>query len=437
MIRDKCVGKSGVKVFCWLLPERSHLLMRHRLLSAALMLLFCVFSSLAQPVTTGDSATVSDKLRMAEDLLNQSRAEEAVATFRAALDLAANRPTELRNARFAFARALSRINRYEEAIEQYQLLLRDSNDRDPIVYFNLGNLQTRLGQNEKAVESYRKAIEQRYGRYARAWNNLGIVLVRLGRYDEAREAYLKAIAEERGVFADARYNLAQLYWQQGDVKNAEAEISSALRLSPDNEDIKKLAEQIRYGGATGNSTAAVIVARSAVKSKDDANNPRLVVVSDEIFKFLQQARSARDRGEYAQSLTLYQSAMKSDKPVMAIEYEMAEVLLRAEKAVEAEAAFRHVIAEAGDRFPMAYLQAGNAMLKQQKFGAAVVMLRQALARVGDKPEIYIALSEALTKTDDIDGAVAILEKLSRLESASTENKAWSQRRIAELQTHKK
>lgn len=437
MIRDKCVGKSGVKVFCWLLPKRSHLLTQHILFSAALTLLLFTTASLAQSVTAGDSATVSDKLRTAEDLLNQSRTEEAVATFRAALDLAANRPTELRNARFAFARALSRINRHEEAIEQYQMLLRDSSDRDPIIYFNLGNLQTRLGQNEKAVESYRKAIEQRYGRYARASNNLGIVLVRLGRYDEAREAYLKAIAEERGVFADARYNLAQLYWQQGDVKNAEAEISSALRLSPDNEDIKKLAEQIRYGGATGNSTAEVIVARSAVKSKDDANNPRLVVVSDEVFKSLQQARSARDRGEYAQSLTLYQSAMKSDKPVMAIEYEMADVLLRAEKAVEAESAFRHVIAEAGDRFPMAYLHAGNAMMKQQKFGAAVVMLRQALIRVGDKPEIYKALSEALTNTDDLEGAVAVLEKLSRLESASTEDKAWSQHRITELQARKK
>jgi thioredoxin-like negative regulator of GroEL len=86
---------------------------------------------------------------------------------------------------------------------------------------------------------------------------------------------------------------------------------------------------------------------------------------------------------------------------------------------------------------MAYLHAGNAMMKQQKFGAAVVMLRQALIRVGDKPEIYKALSEALTNTDDLEGAVAVLEKLSRLESASTEDKAWSQHRITELQARKK
>ncbi|HZS05736.1 MAG TPA: tetratricopeptide repeat protein [Blastocatellia bacterium] len=369
---------------------------------------------------------------------NQQTEGAALAELRRAVETAAGQPAKLRVARFAYAQALSQAGRDDEAAAQYETIIRENNGRDPIAYYNLGNAWARAGQNQKAAEAYARAVEQRAGHYARAHNNLGIVLARLGRVDEAREAYLKAIAEEKGSFADAHHNVALLYWQQGDLKRAEDEVTAALRINPRHEEARLLSEQLKFNHNSESNESEIIVA-AGVKA-NPANSKPVVTVSADTFKLLQQARTVRDRGDLVRAATVYQSAIQGEgNAVPAIEWELADIWMRLDKSREAEEAYRRVIAQAGDRYPMAYYNAGRAMMKQQKYGAAVVMLRQALARVGEAPYIYLALSESLERLDEFEGAIQALEKYNQVRPAKGEDREerdWYASRLASLNKKK-
>ncbi|HWQ32877.1 MAG TPA: tetratricopeptide repeat protein [Blastocatellia bacterium] len=342
----------------------------------------------------------------------QSNGDAELAELRRAVEAAAGQTAKLRAARFAYAQALSQAGRDEEAAAQYREVIRENGGRDPIACYNLGNVYARARRNEQAAEAYTEAIRQRFGHYSRAQNNLGLMLVRLGRFAEAREAFQKAIAEERGGFADAHYNLAQLYAQQEDLKAARAETAAALRLDPQHEDARLLAEQLRFDLSTDRNESETVIAAGA---KPAAASPvRIVKVTPETFHLLAEARTARARSDYNRAVTLYQSALRTEgASVPAIEWELAAILMRLDQAREAEEAYRRLIAEAGDRYPMAYYYAGRAMMKQQKFGAAAVMLRQALARVGEAPYIYLALADSLEHLEDYEGAIQTLEKYNQ------------------------
>lgn len=410
--------------------------------------LCCLSLSVAQaqsPATTPSASTPESTVndRVGGQLPHQPDAGATSLTLlEQAVTKAAGQPVRLRTARHAYAKALSAAGRHEEAAAQYEAMIRESDQREPAVYYNLGNAYMRAGKNEQAAEAYGRAIEQRYGHYARAHNNLGIVLVRLGRWQEAAAAYQKAIVQEHGAFADAHYNLAMLYRQQGDSKRAVEELKITLRLNPQHQDARLLAEQLRFDPSAGRSGETV----SLTGSKNNPSAGPEVAVKSETFRLLQQARKAGKQQDPTRAVTLYQAALREEgTTVPAIEWELAETHVRLDNAPEAEAAYRRIIAQAGDRYPMAYYYVGRVMMKQEKYGAAAVMLRQALSRVGDAPYIWLALSESLEHIDDFAGAIEALQKYrqARLRLARTtddpqdsETQAWYLNKLAVLNEKK-
>ena len=401
---------------------------------------------------SGRGNKVADRLRAAEGLINESRLDEALAEYRRAIEIAAGRPSELRAARFAYAQALAKLGRETEAAAQYQSSIRESGGRDPIAYFNLGNAYARAGQNQEAVDAYRHAIEQRFGHYARAQNNLGLVLVRLGRYDEARTAYLRAIAEEHGHYADAHYNLAQLCVYTGDRKQASDHLAFTLRLDPSHEDAAILMAQLAENhdperndvesvtAASAPSTMTRKAMPAATAPKANTTTGPTVAISPAAFKLLQQARSARDTGDLGRAAALYQSSLRTEGTFVApIEWELASVWTRLDNTREAAEVYRRIIARVGDRYPMAYYNLGRLMMKDGKYAGAAVMLRQALARVGEQPYIYLALSESLERSGDIDGAIQALLKFGESRpkvSEEQEEPDWYARKLASLREQK-
>lgn len=438
----------------------------------------------------------SDHLRKAEELMKTGQTEEACGEYQQAIDGAPKRSSEHRAARFAFAGALSKLGRHSEAAAQYQAAIDEGGGRDAVAYFNLGNAYARAGANERAVAAYRQAIEQRYGRYSRARNNLGLVLARLGRLDEAREEYQQAIAEESGHYADAHYNLALLYWRQGDDKSAERHLAQARRDNPNHEDAAILLAQLTAGGrpedanqaetvvsapadttinnaerpvpqgkpserdlaairraATAASTVPPLVAKATANSSlppapkiappqppSVVSNPSSggmsVSVSPAAYRLLLQAREARRGGNLEQATTLYRSALQSaGRDVAPLQWELAEVLMRLDRPSEAAELYRRIIATAGARYPSAYYNLGRAMMGEGKYAGAVVMLRQALARLGEQSYIYLALSEALERSENIAGAVEALNKYAALrekERADEDEREWYTRKLARL-----
>ena len=95
-------------------------------------------------------------------------------------------------------------------------------------YHNLGNLWTRRGDLVQALVLYDRALELRK-RNPYLYYHRGLAQYRLGELDAAEESFKKAIGLER-TYIEPRNLLAQVYYQQGRVEEAEKVRAAVVRL---------------------------------------------------------------------------------------------------------------------------------------------------------------------------------------------------------------
>ncbi len=114
------------------------------------------------------------------------------------------------------ANALSRLGRYEDAVEAYYKSLEikkqaygtEAHPEYAASLHGLANALSRLGRYEDAVEAYYKSLEikkQAYGteahpEYAASLHGLANALYSLGRYEEAVEAYYKSLEIKKQAY---------------------------------------------------------------------------------------------------------------------------------------------------------------------------------------------------------------------------------------------
>ena len=133
-------------------------------------------------------------------------------------------------ARDLLADALSRENRYGEAIEQLQAAL----IRRPEIaklHYHLGIAFEGQGQGEQAIGQYQEALKLNPG-YIEARNNLGMALGRQGLPDEAIQQFQLAL-QLAPDFSDLHYNLGNALARTGRLAEAAEQYQEALKLKPD------------------------------------------------------------------------------------------------------------------------------------------------------------------------------------------------------------
>jgi tetratricopeptide (TPR) repeat protein len=87
---------------------------------------------------------------------------------------------------------LAALQRYDEAVEQYEAAIRLQPDWAPS-HYNLATLLAGMGRVDDAIRHFRQAIALRPG-HSESHNNLGAVLVASGQVDEAVEQFRRAVA---------------------------------------------------------------------------------------------------------------------------------------------------------------------------------------------------------------------------------------------------
>ena len=121
----------------------------------------------------------------------------------------------------------TRLGDLDAAAAAYRTAIETDPESDA-AYHNLGNLQMREGDLGAALASYDKALELRrrnpYLHYHR-----GLVQYRLDELDAAEESFKKAIELERD-YLEPRNLLAQLYYEQGRVEEAEKVRAAVQRI---------------------------------------------------------------------------------------------------------------------------------------------------------------------------------------------------------------
>jgi tetratricopeptide (TPR) repeat protein len=157
---------------------------------------------------------------------DKGRLEEAIASYRAALEL----KPDYAEAHNNLGLALRDQGDLDEAAASYRAAIEHRPDYAN-AHNHLGIALQELGQPGEAIVHYRKAIAATPD-FAEAYNNLGSALLKLGRSDEAIACYRQALALKPD-YPDAYNNLGLALRRHGQFEAAFAAHEWALRLGFD------------------------------------------------------------------------------------------------------------------------------------------------------------------------------------------------------------
>ncbi|KPK63404.1 hypothetical protein AMJ83_06955 [candidate division WOR_3 bacterium SM23_42] len=114
-------------------------------------LIFCLMLLMMQLV----SADVGSSMRRGNRLERSGEYEEALRHYQEALVQEPDNP----KIHYNMGRALYRLEKYDEAISEFQLgFLEKAKDFQANVFYNIGNSQFRKGQLDAAIESYKMSL---------------------------------------------------------------------------------------------------------------------------------------------------------------------------------------------------------------------------------------------------------------------------------------
>ncbi|MDX6804537.1 tetratricopeptide repeat protein [Terrihabitans rhizophilus] len=124
---------------------------------------------------------------------------------------------------------------FETAERLYDLALK-LDPEDPLIAFNLGNVQDAGGRGAQARISWRRALD-RAPLFPEAWFNLGVAAEDAGRREDAVSHYMLALAVSDS-FSDAAYNLALLLHDLGRFSEALPVWERFIAMEPASEDAR-------------------------------------------------------------------------------------------------------------------------------------------------------------------------------------------------------
>ena len=167
-------------------------------------------------------------ISLAYSLQLAGRFEEAVRQYQIVVKIQPDYLTAQEN----LANCLARLGRIGEAAAQYETAAREHPDSAKIRY-SLGNVLGQLGRRTEAADSYREALRLEPD-FPEAHCNLGNVLAATpGRLNDAIAQYREAL-RQRPDYAEAHYHLGNAWYvAPGRLNDAVAEYREALRLRPD------------------------------------------------------------------------------------------------------------------------------------------------------------------------------------------------------------
>jgi len=317
---------------------------------------------------------------------------------------------------------------------------------DPQGLYNAGNSLARLGASDEAIEAYRKAIDQRKGNYSRALNNLGVVLLRQGRWDESYEALSAASKLENFHYAEASYNLGRLFAARGQNDLALREWHRVLKIDPTHSAARLAIANAGNEGTIVEAAAAKPPAtrpvagvpasdkRVAGQPAQSAAGPRTLVIDPVSYSFLQQARSASERGKLLDSVDNYQRLIKREGGYFApANLELSYVLVTLKRTDEALANLLQVANRDGARYPISYYHVARIYETKGELKLAENAFVQTVAAYGDKNgQFLLDLSRVREKQGDFKGALQAMEQYVTAMSNAGRAPVWSDERLSLL-----
>jgi len=334
-----------------------------------------------------DSAATLMNLGIALNALGSY--QEAAASFRKTLEI----NPEFPEARGHFGNVLSNLGQYEEAVANYQRVVALKPD-DADTQNNLGVALNSLGKHEEAVASFRRALALEPD-HAHIYNNLGVALNSLGKHEEAVDGFRKA-AVLKPDYAEAHNNLGIALNSLGSYEEAAAGFRKALEINPE------------YPGAHGH--LGIVLTSLGKHDEAVANYQRAVVLKpDDADAQNNLGVALNSLGKHEEAVTSLQRALSLKPDYAHIYYNLGIALKNLGKHEEAVASFRKAVDIKPD-YAEASNDLGVALVGLGRHEEAVASFRKALDIKPDYAEASNDLGVALVGLGRHEEAVASFRK---------------------------
>ena len=259
-----------------------------------------------------------------EEFMEVTKIDDAIIQFTKAIEL----DPDFDKAYISRAYASERLNRYQEAAEDYERAI-VFQDKKPEIYYYAGNAYFKSGNRQAALANLNSAIDRKSNyleayqvrsqvylgmeRYDEAledckrclrlkeneqsYFNLAQVYEKLGLYNEAEEAYQKSLGKNSGV-ASTHLALANLLYERENYPSAMASVNKLLKIEPKNRDGIILQAQIYANQANYPKAIEVL----SVASIDYGNDKEIYMLRGDYYMILNQAPFAIH--EYTQAIEI-------------------------------------------------------------------------------------------------------------------------------------
>jgi tetratricopeptide (TPR) repeat protein len=338
-------------------------------------------------------------LNLADTYARAERYDEAIATFRRAVEIKPSDPdgwNDLGNVLVLTGRPAEAVPNFERAIALKPGLAPAHN--------NLGNALRDLGRGEDAVACYRRALELDPA-YAGALNNLGGQLAELGRSAEARPVLERALQAKPGDAA-VLDNLAGVLRDTGDSAAAVARHEAALKAAPARAEF-----HANYGRtllAAGRRAEGLAAFARALELK-----PALISARS------RYALALADDGRLAEAMAVLERGVTLVPDSVEARLNLGTALAQQGRPQEALVHF-DVAVKRQPESAAAQLNRGNALAALRRLDEAAVAYAAAVAAQPDSSAAHSQLAVVLVNTGRLAEAVPHFEAALRLNPRSAE-----------------
>ncbi|MGA1791007.1 MAG: tetratricopeptide repeat protein [bacterium] len=165
--------------------------------------------------------------------------DKALSSFQQMLSLQPEDP----KAHYYLGMAYQALEQKEAAIKEWQKTL-ELQPEMPGAHLNLGNVYFEMGDFEGAQHEWQLAFAGRPIDIPTHLMNMGMMYFQSEQYEKAVLAWQK-VGELRPGEPNLHFNIALAYFKHGKYKEADRELKECLRLQPDSQNAKMLADKIR------------------------------------------------------------------------------------------------------------------------------------------------------------------------------------------------
>lgn len=397
----------------------------------------------------GNKSVFSDALKKASNAAWDRRWETAIREYRRAIAEFAADPV----ARSGLALALQEANRLDDALAEYQALARAQPD-DPIPLARCAVLLERMGQRDEALAAFMQLGEmyraqRQMNKAVEAWRQAGAMAPE---HAAPHEKLAEAFTEAGHSSAAVRewLILAKAAQRAGDAARAQACVEAALKLEPDNSQVKIMLTELIGAQALHRQSEAnsVELARRSALSRLAASvldeKPQwrrdgdAVRVSD-ADTLLARAIDSQARGQTREAIELYEQVLASGLARSDVRFNLAVLYQSALRYDEAIKLFREAALDEQYAVP-SHLALGQAMRAQGKTDAALDHYIQAMKIVDlstvnrNQADQVIRLYQSLSDTFRAKGDPVSAEKFGATLLEFLNGKGW-QDKVREVRRH--